>query len=42
MSKKENKHRYPLAVRVACIVLAVLVTGSVLTFLGLFISGLIH
>lgn len=40
MSEKK-KHRYPLAVRVACIVLAVLVTGSALTFLGLLITGLI-
>lgn len=41
MAKKENKHRYPLAVRVFCIILAVLVTGSALTFLGLLITGII-
>lgn len=41
MAKNEKKHRYPLGVRVACIVLAVLVTGSALTFIGLLISGLI-
>ena len=38
---EQKKHRYPLAVRIFCIVLAVLVTGSALTFLGLMISGLI-
>ena len=41
MAKKESKHRYSAAVRIFCIVLAVLVTGSALTFLGLMISGLI-
>ena len=41
MAKQENKHRYPAAVRIFCIVLAVLVTGSALTFIGLLISGLI-
>lgn len=41
MAKKENKHRYPMAVRIFCIVLAVLVTGSALTFIGLLISGII-
>ena len=42
MAKNEKKHRYPLGVRVACIVLAVLVTGSLLTFLGLFSNSLFH
>ena len=41
MTEKKTKHRYPAAVRIFCIVLAVLVTGSALTFLGLLITGII-
>ena len=38
---KKSTSRFPLPVRILAIVLAVLVTGGVLTYLGWFITGLI-
>lgn len=39
--KRRNRPSFPLPVRILAIVLAVLVTGGVLTYLGLLITGLI-
>ena len=38
---EQKKHRYPLAVRLTCIILAVLVTGSALAFIGWMILNLL-